>query len=315
MLTSRELEKNFIAQSVCMSHRNAYFPSVLPCPACNSPTRQRYLYTKEGCPILQCKECGIGRAETAGFDPSSYYNEAYFSGGYSDGYADYLGAEPVLRREFARVVAFLRQHCVGRRLLEIGCAYGFFLHEARRYFDVFGIELAEHAATLCCRSGLTVVHGRADEESLHRLGRMDAIVLLDVIEHLPYPRQTLDLCARQLNPGGIILLTTGDFGSILARLAGANWRLMTPPQHLWFFTRESIKRLSEGVGLELVCYDHPWKLVPLSLVLFQLSRLLGKRPTRRPQASGFGIPVNLFDAMRVVLRMPICADTVRWNGL
>lgn len=278
---------------------------ILPCPACGSPTRQRYLYSKEACDILRCEQCGLGRTETAEFNPTNYYGKDYFSGGYLDGYADYLGAEPVLRREFARAVAFLRQHCAGGRLLEIGCAYGFFLQEAKMYFfDVAGIELAEDAAAYCRCMGLNVLDGAPDEDKFRLLGTMDAIVLLDVIEHLPDPRQTIELCSRHLSPGGALLLTTGNFGSLFARITGASWRLMTPPQHLWFFTRESMKHLSTGVGLEFVTCDHPWKLVPLSLILFQLARILGMEPTKRPQASRFGVPVNLFDAMRVVLRKP-----------
>jgi SAM-dependent methyltransferase len=287
---------------------------ILSCPACGVPTGQRYLYSKEACDILQCEECGLGRAETTGFDPFSYYSKEYFSGGQPDGYADYLGAEPVLRSEFARVLAFLRLYCSRGRLLEIGCAYGFFLREARRHFDVSGIELAEDAAAYCRRLGLNVLQGGVDEDKFRRLGMLDVIVLLDVIEHLPNPRETIDLCSRYLSPGGVLLLTTGDFGSIVARVSGAKWRLMTPPQHLWFFTRQSLRRFAEGACLEFVSYDHPWKLVPLSLITFQLARILGMRPTRRPQASGFGIPVNLFDAMRVVLRKPSCEDIADEDG-
>ena len=80
---------------------------------------------------------------------------------------------------------------------------------------------------------------------------MDVIVLLDVIEHLPSPAETLALCVRHLNPGGILVITTGDFGAITARLAGAHWRLMTPPQHLWFFSRDSIRRMAAALGLAL----------------------------------------------------------------
>ena len=54
------------------------------------------------------EDCGLGRTETSRFDPAAYYTEDYFSGRQSDGYADYLGAEPVLRREFARSVDFIR---------------------------------------------------------------------------------------------------------------------------------------------------------------------------------------------------------------
>ena len=276
----------------------------LLCPACGRSSTHRFLYAKNGCEILQCRECGLGRTETASFDPSSYYTGDYFAGGHADGYADYLGAEPVLRREFARTVEFIRRYCPRGRLLDVGCAYGFFLQEAKPFFEVAGIELAEDAAAHGRKSGLRVVTGVADESTLGQLGGMDVIVLLDVIEHLPSPRETLALCARHLAPGGIIVVTTGDFGSLSARFAGARWRLMTPPQHLWFFSGESMRRMAGSLGLEVEHFDHPWKIVPLSLIAFQLVRMLGRRPARGPSASGVGLPVNLFDAMRVVLRKP-----------
>jgi len=46
--------------------------------------------------------------------------------------------------------------------------------------------------------------------------------------------------------------------------------------------------------------DHPWKIVPASLIVFQLRRMLGMRSAST--ASRIGIPINKFDAMRVVLR-------------
>jgi len=54
--------------------------------------------------------------------------------------------------------------------------------------------------------------------------------------------------------------TTGDFGSLCARLTGARWRLVTPPQHLWYFTPKSLGHMSRSLGLTLVACDHPWKL-------------------------------------------------------
>jgi SAM-dependent methyltransferase len=251
------------------------------CPACGDTRHHALRFRTNGCDILQCEDCGLGRTETSGFDPAAYYTEDYFSGRHSDGYSDYLGAEPVL---------------------ELGCAYGFFLMEAARHFDVAGIELAEEAAAHGRHTGLKVVQGMADEANLRQIGHVDVIVLFDVIEHLPDPRETLALCYRQLNPGGIIVITTGDFGSMAAKLAGVRWRLMTPPQHLWFFTQESMRRMSAGLGLSMEHVDHPWKIVPASLIAFQLRRMLGMRPTSTASAGRVGIPVNLFDAMRVVLR-------------
>jgi SAM-dependent methyltransferase/predicted RNA-binding Zn-ribbon protein involved in translation (DUF1610 family) len=272
------------------------------CPACGDTRHHALRFRTNGCDIWQCEDCGLGRTETSGFDPAAYYTEDYFSGRHSDGYSDYLGAEPVLRREFARSVEFIRSYRRDGKLLELGCAYGFFLMEAARHFDVAGIELAEDAAAHGRRTGLKVVQGMADEANLRQIGHVDVIVLFDVIEHLPDPRETLALCYRQLNPGGIIVITTGDFGSMVAKLAGVRWRLMTPPQHLWFFTQESMRRMSAGLGLSMEHVDHPWKIVPASLIAFQLRRMLGMRPASTASAGRVGIPVNLFDAMRVVLR-------------
>lgn len=77
---------------------------------------------------------------------------------------------------------------------------------------------------------------------------------------------------------------------------------MTPPQHLWFFTQESVRRMSAPLGLSLEYADHPWKIVPLSLIAFQVQRMLGRRGAPIATASRIGAPVNLFDAMRLLLR-------------
>jgi SAM-dependent methyltransferase len=222
-----------------------------------------------------------------------------------DGYADYRASEPVLRREFARTVEFVRRFRNGGRLLEIGCAYGFFLEEARRFYDVVGVEIASAAVAFCQARGLPVINGAADENVFAQFGTFDVIILLDVIEHLPDPQGTLSLCRRHLNAGGIIVITTGDFASLYARFAGPKWRLMTPPQHLWFFTPDSIRRLAHLLGLKLQACDHPWKIVPLALIDFQMRRLVGiGGGVSNDFTNRIGLPANLFDAMRCVLRDP-----------
>jgi hypothetical protein len=79
---------------------------------------------------------------------------------------------------------------------------------------------------------------------------------------------------------------------------------MTPPQHLWFFDRESMVRLADSLDLGVEHVDHPSKIVPLSLVMFQLRRMLPRFVPVQLPAAGLSLPLNLFDAMRVVLRKP-----------
>jgi SAM-dependent methyltransferase len=284
---------------------NLLAEATAPCLACGAAVPQRFRFRKNSCDIFACPECGLGRAVTAGFDPASYYTDAYFAGGHEDGYANYASAEAVLRKEFRGTVEYLSRFVAAGSLLEIGCAYGFFLLEAQRRFDVWGIEVVQNAVDFCRDRGLTNVRcGLLDEAILRDLPSMDAIVLLDVIEHLPDPDAAFRLLTAKLAPGGVMLLTTGDWSSVLARLAGVRWRLMTPPQHLSYFTPDSLQRLGKRHRLRMESIDHPWKTVPLSLIVHQLQRMLGMHHAvvQPPSFGGTGIPLNLFDAVRVVYR-------------
>src|SRR5687767_9576892 len=110
----------------------------LACVACGQSTRHAFLFDVNQCPIWRCESCGLGHADASGFDPETYYTAEYFSGGRSDGYSDYRRAETVLRREFAHSVDFIRRFRGEGRLLDLGCAYGFFLKEAQHHFNAVG---------------------------------------------------------------------------------------------------------------------------------------------------------------------------------
>src|SRR5262245_5244476 len=259
------------------------------------------LYRIRDVPVVRCPMCGLGRAlSPTGFDPSSIYDQSYFEGGQADGYASYQGSRDVLVAEFRRVLRDLAAAGArDGRLLEIGCAYGFFLDEARTSFQVSGVELAPAAAAACRSRGLDVVR-EADDTFYRSRAPFDVVVMLDVIEHLEAPDQVLRTVHRHTRPGALLVITTGDFGSLTARLFGRRWRLMTPPQHLWFFTERSLARLLEERGFRVLRTRRPWKVVPLHLIAYQLSRYLGGQSWLRRVRIPGGMPVNLFDAMRVI---------------
>jgi SAM-dependent methyltransferase len=274
------------------------------CPACNVATPHKFLWRKNDCDILICPECSLGLAVADGFDTRRYYTEAYFNGVEADGYADYLGSEAILRSEFRTTVAALRRFVPAGKLVEIGAAYGFFLIEARAYYDVRGIEMSASAATYARESGLDVRSGPVDATGFAAGEVVDAIVMLDVIEHLEDPAGVLQLCADHLWPGGVLLITTGDFQSLVARMTRKHWRLMTPPQHLWYFAPRNIAKMGARFGLVAAAIEHPWKQVPFSLILYQLGRMAGVRVSRDRmiRLSRRSLPVNLLDAMRVTFQ-------------
>ncbi len=132
---------------------------------------------------------------------------------------------------------------------------------------------------------------------------MDVIVLLDVIEHLPDPHETLALCVRHLNPGGIVVLTTGDFGSPVARLLGAQLAADDAAPAPVVLHRG--KHAAPGGATAAAPGKSRSSVEDRSTLAGDVSIAAHVRPPggRRPRGpSNVGLPVNLFDAMRVVFR-------------
>lgn len=281
-------------------------PKTNHCPVCGTETELLYRFRKWGYPILECSRCGLGSTLLKkDFNPLDIYSEDYFRGQVKDGYADYVGSEAILRREFRSLVNHLQSAgATSGKLLEIGCAYGFFLLEAREHFKVYGIETNAHAVEFCKARGLDVECGTVTEQFLIEKGPFDVVAMLDVIEHLTSPDKVLSSIHRHLTPGGRLVITTGDWKSLAGRLTRSHWRLMTPPQHVSFFSHRSLPAMLSRLGFETIEVSHPWKLVPGSLVLFQLARIMGLKPKNIRLLSQVPFPVNLFDAMRVVAVRP-----------
>lgn len=264
-----------------------------PCACCTSRDAVPHLAG-----LVQCRQCTHVWAplDFSYKQQIDLYDETYFKGAE---YADYEAEASALRRNFrSRVEELANLLPEGARLFEIGAAYGFFLQEARSRFYVAGCDISEHAAAYARQKfGLTVQAG--DYLAIQTPAPLDAVCAWDVIEHLPHPDLFLKKAADDLKPGGICALTTGDIGSITARIRGPRWRLIHPPTHIHYFTRKSIAALLARLGFgnpKITC--HPfWRsadavgrsiLPPALYTRLQAKKLLA-----------FNFPLNLFDIMTV----------------
>ena len=116
------------------------------------------------------------------------------------------------------------------------------------------------------------------------------------------PREVLALCYRHLNPGGIIVITTGDFASLMARCDRRQLAADDATAASMVFHPRKPAPYGEHAGTDHGHFEHPWKIVPLSLIRFQAAADARNAQSEGACAGRIGIPVNLFDAMRVVLR-------------
>jgi SAM-dependent methyltransferase len=240
-----------------------------------------------------------------------FYQEDYFKG---REYVDYIADKAAQQRtllDHLRVV----QHYVppGGRILEIGCAYGFFLELVRQDYPAsVGLDVSSAGVAHARRLGLDAREG--DLDSLRLDGDFDAVCLWDTIEHLPNPGAVIQRSARLLVPGGHLFLSTGDFGALLPRLQGLNWRQIHPPTHLFYFTRRSFRELCSRVGLEVLGFSTVTVHRRLGSALQSLQNRYGRSLTGRfsslvhrtapDSLLNWNFPLNLGDTLRLVARKP-----------
>ncbi len=200
------------------------------------------------------------------------YGEAYFdSRDPACGYPVYRSDRAAVRDKAERLLPGVERHVRKGRLLDLGCAYGFIMEVAQeRGWEVVGIEPAETVAAAAASSlGVKVA------TDLWRAGlpasSFDAVLLWDVIEHLPDLRRTLAELVRILRPGGVLSVVTPDLGSLAARILGRRWEEMRKmPEHIYFFNRESLAALLRGAGFELLEWGTVGKRMSLEETLSRL---------------------------------------------
>jgi SAM-dependent methyltransferase len=289
----------------------------LACRICDGAiSRRRDLrWTKDGYAIVHCRTCGVlCRADLPGeSELAAVYRDDYFFSSAGElggqGYADYLHEEPNHRTAARARLRLLGRYRAGGRLLDVGCAAGFFVDEAARSgWDAEGVELsttmAEHARAL----GAAVEQGSFANATLPEAS-FDAVTMWDYIEHSTDPVGDLRRASGLLRAGGVVALSTGDASSVVARLTGSRWHLLTPRHHNFFFTPAAIQYALARAGLRPLSVSHPGGRYSAAHLSHKLRTLADVSVIRGPsewisasRAAATSIPVNLFDIMTVVAR-------------
>jgi 2-polyprenyl-3-methyl-5-hydroxy-6-metoxy-1,4-benzoquinol methylase len=93
------------------------------------------------------------------------------------------------------------------RIADLGCGCGMLLSKLRDAYDVRGMDASPQAIEFCARRGVTVEKGGLPEDVPLERGAFDAVLLLDVLEHLGDDRSSAVAAAQLLRPGGILFCT------------------------------------------------------------------------------------------------------------
>jgi 2-polyprenyl-3-methyl-5-hydroxy-6-metoxy-1,4-benzoquinol methylase len=223
--------------------------------------------------ILECPRCGLlsSRPTLRPDEIVARYEEVVDE--------EYLSEEEERRELFTWVTDRMDGYFVpGRRLLEIGANVGLFLAvAAERGWDASGIEPSAWAVQQGReRFGVDLRQG-AIETLEAEDGSVDALVMLDVLEHLADPAAALRRLRPVMADQGVFALATVNVEGLHGRLRGGDWPWFIR-SHLHYFRPATLTKMLSDAGFEAV----EWSVVPRSFhVSYLLHRAAGVLPGSR----------------------------------
>lgn len=167
-------------------------------------------------------------------------------------------------RTFAARLALAEPLPPGARVLDVGCATGFFLDlVARRGAEPYGVEVSPYAARVAAaRFPGRIVCGELAGAG-YPAEMFHAVFLSDVVEHVLDPAALLREVFRVLRPGGCVVVTTPDAESPGARLLGRHWYHLKE-EHLVYFTRRALRYALARAGFRALRFRPGRKAVTLA---------------------------------------------------
>lgn len=287
------------------------------CPACGSAAGERYgsyrdeEYFTPGGPYdyWHCSGCGSLYLHPL---PVQRLSEIYPVNYYS--YGDEGGG--LLGRIKARLDARWLSACLrgieGRELaaLDVGGGRGWMLDLVRRvdarvhHTEI--VDLDERAGELARAAGHAYSCLRVEEFDSPR--RYDLILLLNLIEHVEFPREVLARLGRMLTPAGRMLVKTPNHDALDARLFRRTyWAGLHVPRHWTVFRQESFERCVAGTGLaiERLSFTQAGAFWAASMLAALSRRGLAKLSSGRPAVAHPAFPaLAALTAAFDYLRMP-----------
>jgi GT2 family glycosyltransferase/2-polyprenyl-3-methyl-5-hydroxy-6-metoxy-1,4-benzoquinol methylase/glycosyltransferase involved in cell wall biosynthesis/Flp pilus assembly protein TadD len=136
--------------------------------------------------------------------------------------------------------------------LDVGCAWGAFLNNAReKGFNPRGIEITRRTAEFAAKTlGLDVTSQQFLDTPFER-NSLSVVSMIHVLEHLPYPKASLDKVFEILRPGGLFAGIVPNIESLSSAVLQDKWEWLQPMYHYVHYSPSTIKRHLAAAGFQI----------------------------------------------------------------
>lgn len=238
------------------------------CPNCgsdNSSARALPLGPAEW-PIKTCRACGFTYLETAAAYEEMEIDFAWEKTSAAEKVRRQT-AEPLLinlsrkikrfRRRVlkrAKLPALIRCYMDKGKVVDIGCGAGGILSNLPSGYQPIGIEISQ---ALAARAQAAVPRAQIiHADAVSGLGQLDdsscaGVIMSSFLEHELEPRTLLQETLRTLKPGRVAVIKVPNFGSWNRVFRKQRWCGFRFPDHVNYFTAQTIMRMVRSVGFTI----------------------------------------------------------------
>lgn len=202
-----------------------------------------------------------------------YYREEFYSSEYKSFNDSSLKVQEEEQDFFNSRWESVIEKCLGHfgkteglSLFDIGFGFA----QALLYFrdkglDVSGLEPSPEGVEYARSQGLDVYQAGIEDFSCVGTKRFDAVTLLNVLEHLRNPAETLvNIRKKLLKPDGLLIIDVPNEFNDFQTTANAEFNLkewwVCPPNHINYFSAGSLADLLNLCGYEVKCREASFPL-------------------------------------------------------